>query len=399
MTEIKRTITAVLAALTISAGVCAQTSAPAPSPDLLKDKSSYSKTELFDSPVVFSNREANEAAIKNYEASPDSYKPEELMPVAVCYMGVGNMQKAKSLFEAFLAARPDNLRAIRTLGTLSMLSKDFEASKKYYDKAIKLGDDPSAVYAATVCIMQQKPDEISAYLPTLKKLAKENLESLNLAMVYALRESKNPDNALVKELVGGIDARKIISSSTPDALATILRLYLGTRDLWTPSASVVPARAAALLESWPLALEIYNNILKSEPKNTLALRGKALVSYRVGGVMEAANLIKAARELGDAAAALDGIELFVLSKNEDVWNMFKDAADTAEILPQVRAGLILYAVRNDKSDMFYAAAIGKNSEFLYKDEQVLKLIEEGVKKFSSDKRAKQVQDKIDAAKK
>ena len=79
--------------------------------------------------------------------------------------------------------------------------------------------------------------------------------------------------------------------------------------------------------------------------------------------------------------------------------MFKDAADTAEILPQVRAGLILYAVRNDKSDMFYAAAIGKNSEFLYKDEQVLKLIEEGVKKFSSDKRAKQVQDKIDAAKK
>lgn len=95
MTEIKRTITAVLAALTISAGVCAQTSAPAPSPDLLKDKSSYSKTELFDSPVVFSNREANEAAIKNYEASPDSYKPEELMPVAVCYMGGGKHAKSK----------------------------------------------------------------------------------------------------------------------------------------------------------------------------------------------------------------------------------------------------------------------------------------------------------------
>lgn len=57
------------------------------------------------------------------------------------------------------------------------------------------------------------------------------------------------------------------------------------------------------------------------------------------------------------------------------------------------------SIVHDKPDMFYAAAIGKNSEFLYKDEQVLKLIEEGVKKFSSDKRAKQVQDKIDAAKK
>lgn len=98
-------------------------------------------------------------------------------------------------------------------------------------------------------------------------------------------------------------------------------------------------------------------------------------------------------------AVLDGIELFVLSKNEDVWNMFKDGAEKAAIPPQVRAGLILYAVRNEKSGMFYAAALGKNSGLLYKDAQVLKLIEEGVKKFSSDARAKQVLDNIEAAKK
>lgn len=49
--------------------------------------------------------------------------------------------------------------------------------------------------------------------------------------------------------------------------------------------------------------------------------------------------------------------------------------------------------------MFYAAALGKNSGLLYKDAQVLKLIEEGVKKFSSDARAKQVLDNIEAAKK
>ena len=153
------------------------------------------------------------------------------------------------------------------------------------------------------------------------------------------------------------------------------------------------------MESWPLALEIYNGILKAEPENALALRGKALVSYRVGGVMEAANLIKKARELGEEAAVLDGIELFVLSKNEDVWNMFKDGAEKAEILPQVRAGLILYAVRNENPGMFYAAALGKNSDLLYKDAQVLKLIEEGAKKFSSDARAKRVLENIEAAKK
>ena len=51
----------------------------------------------------------------------------------------------------------------------------------------------------------------------------------------------------------------------------------------------------------------------------------------------------------------------------------------------------------------YTAAAGviseKYSGLLYKDAQVLKLIEEGVKKFSSDARAKQVLDNIEAAKK
>ncbi len=395
MTEKIRKIFAAAASLAFAACAFGQ----APSPELLKDKSSFSKTELFESPAVFSDREANAAAIKSYEADPSAYKPEELMPVAVCYMGSGDFPKAKSLLETFLKARPDNVRALRTLGTISMLSRDFDAAKGYYEKAYKLGDEPSAVYVSTVCIMAQKPDEMLPYLPAVKKLARENLESFNIAMVYALRDPKKPDETLVKELVGAADARKLLSSATPDALSTTLRLYLGSRKLWTPSASVVPARAAALMESWPLALEIYNGILKAEPENALALRGKALVSYRVGGVMEAANLIKKARELGEEAAVLDGIELFVLSKNEDVWNMFKDGAEKAEILPQVRAGLILYAVRNENPGMFYAAALGKNSDLLYKDAQVLKLIEEGAKKFSSDARAKRVLENIEAAKK
>ena len=174
---------------------------------------------------------------------------------------------------------------------------------------------------------------------------------------------------------------------------------MASRDQWTPEASVIPARAAALLEAWPLALETYDNILKSLPKNTLALRGKALVSYRIGGVKEAANLIKKARDLGDKDAELDGLELFVLSKKEDVWNMFKDGAADAEIQPQVRAGLVLYAVRNDNKDMFFTAVNGKFSDILYKDAQVLKLLEEGAEKFASDKRAKAVLDKIAAAKK
>lgn len=387
-----RYIIAPLAAIAFTACAWAQT----PSPELLKDKASFAKTDLFESPIIFANREANIKALKSYEANSATYKPTELLPVAICYMSIGNFSKAKSLLETFVGAKPDNIRALRTLGTIAMLSRDFDTSKKYYEKAYKLGDEPSAIYISTVAIMSQKPEDMKAYLPVVKKLAKDNLESLNIAMAYAMRNQKKIDKALVKELVAAVEPTKVLASATPDALSTILRLYIGSRELWTPAASVIPARAAALLEAWPLALEIYNNILKDDPKNTLALRGKALVSYRIGGVMEAAKLIKEAYDLGDKAAALDGVELFVLSKNEDVWNMFKTEASTAALLPQVRAGMILYAVRNDNKDMFFIAAIGKNSQLLYKDAQVLKLLEDGVKKFASDKRAKEVQKSIDA---
>ena len=69
------------------------------------------------------------------------------------------------------------------------------------------------------------------------------------------------------------------------------------------------------------------------------------------------------------------------------------------IRDRVRAGLVLYAVRNDNKDMFFTAVNGKFSDILYKDAQVLKLLEEGAEKFASDKRAKAVLDKIAAAKK
>ena len=167
MTEKIRNIFAAAASLAFAACAFGQL----PTPELLKDKSSFSKTELFESPAVFSDRGANAAAIKSYEADPSAYKPEELMPVAVCYMGSGDFPKAKSLLETFLKARPDNVRALRTLGTISMLSRDFSAAKGYYEKAYRLGDEPSAIYVSTVCIMDKKPDEMLPYLPAVKKLS------------------------------------------------------------------------------------------------------------------------------------------------------------------------------------------------------------------------------------
>ena len=98
------------------------------------------------------------------------------MPIALCYLSFGDIAKAKSAFESFLNTSPKNLRALRTLGTISLLSKDIEKAMQYYKTAIDAGDEKSVVFLCSAYIMANKIDEIKKHLPTLKKLAKDNLE-------------------------------------------------------------------------------------------------------------------------------------------------------------------------------------------------------------------------------
>ena len=364
-------------------------------PELLKKKELFEKTDLFEPPQVFADKAANASLLRDYELNKATYKNSQLLPVAVCYLSFGDMKKAKETFEAFLSAKPNNLRAIRTLGTISLLSKEIDKGIEYYKKAISLGDEKSVVFVSSAYIMSNKLDEITPHLPTLKKLAKTNLEALNVVLIYAGRDKKSFDEKLAREVLGTIDARKVLESATPDGLSTILRIYVATRKIWNTTAMLIPARSAALVEAWPLAMQSYKKILEEQPDNPLALRGMSVVAFRTGDVFGSADYIMKAYKAGDKDAAMDGIELFLLSRNRSVWKMFKDLAKDMTPNPQVRAGIVQYAVaQDDCADMFYFASLGKNSELLYKDEAVRKLLEDGIKKYSSDKRASEVAKRI-----
>lgn len=370
-----------------------------PSPELLKNKADFSKTELFESNAVFADKAANAALLRDYEANPAAYKPDQLLPVAVCYLSFGDIPKSKAAFESFLKTSPKNIRALRTLGTISLLSKDFDTAMRYYKTAIAAGDEKSNVFLGSAYIMANKADEVKPLLPVLEKLAKTNLEALNVVMFYAGRDRKNFDRELVQKVLAGVDARSILESATPDGMSTVLRLYLATRDMWPVSALAVPARAAALAELWTVALPAYKKILAAEPNNRLALRGMGLVAYRTGDIMGAANYIMKAYKAGEKAAVSDGIDLFLLSRNRSVWEMFKPLSGEVDPAPAVLAELVRCSVgRDDSADAFYYGALGKNSAPLYADEAVSKLLEDGVKKYSSDKRSAEVAKRLAAAK-
>ena len=390
----KKIILAILAAA-FAAGAFAQDNTPA----MLKKKELFSRTELFENPAIFSNAQANAELLKDYEANPGAYKADQLMPIATCYLAFGDIPKARATVEAFLKNSPKNIRAIRMMGTVCLLEKKADEAIKYFKEAFDAGDERVVTFLASAYMLAQKDSEIAQYLPVLKKLAKENLEALNIAVFYALRDSKNPDLKLKKELIENVDAKKAMQSATPESLSAVLRIYLSDRSAWTPQAIVLPARGAALVEAWPIALEAYKKALAADPKNPIALRDMGLVSYRTGDVMGAADYIKKAYDNGDKDAATDGMELFLLSKNIGIWNAFKPYIKDVSFTPQLRAGLVQYASRqSDASEIFFIAMDGDNTELLYKDAAVLALIEECLKKYGSDPRAAEIAKKVAAEK-
>lgn len=351
-------------------------------PEMLKKKELFSKTELFDHVGIYSDAQANANLIKEYEADPASFKDDQLMPVVMCYMAYRENEKAKDLLSRYVAAVPTNTVTLRMLGTMNLLAGEGQKALESFKKAHSLGDKGAVKPIATAYFMLQTPDEIAAYFPEIKELAKTDMEALNLALLYALRNPKEHDNALIKELLSACDNEKIMASATNDALATILRVYVAKSDIWPDSSVAIPARAASLAEVWHVSKAAYEKALKANPNDTFALKGYAIVEYRTGDPMKAAQLTKKAFELGDKEALNEGMMLFIRTGNQKIYDMFKASLSGANLIPFVRANMVQYAVNaGDKMDVFYAACIGEGSELLYKDAYVRDLITEGLRKY------------------
>ncbi len=369
----------IFAILTLATIAASGFAAEKPSPALLKDKANFSKTELFEPREVFADKDVNAALLRDYEANPSAYKPDQLLPVALCYLSFGDIPKAKSALESFLKVSPKNVRALRTLGTISLLSKDLDRAMLYYKGAIDGGDEKSVVFLCSAYIMTQRFDDIKPYVAKLEKMAKTNLEALNVVLFYAGRDKKSFDETLAKRVLSSIDARAVLGSATPDGMSTVFRLFMATGKIW------------------PVALKTYKKVLAAEPNNAVALRGMGLVAYRTGDIMGAADFIMKAYKTGDKEAASDGFDLFLLSHERKVWEIFQPYIKDIKPAPQLLADCVQWSVgRDDSADVFYFGALGANADPLYKDEGVVKLLQEGAKKYASDARSAEVLKKLKA---
>ena len=367
-------------------------------PGMLKQRKFFDKPELYEALSIYSNREANAELIREYEAKPAEFKPEQLMPVVSCYMAFNNIPAAKKTLELFLVARPNNQRALRTMGTLCLLSNDHQGAIDNFKKAYESGDKTALKSLASAYLLAKQPAALKSYIDSLKEMAKKDLEALNIVLIYAEGDKNTQDEAMFKEVLSSVDTREILRGASMDGLSAILRIYLAKRDLWPATALAIPARAAALGELWLPALQAYEKALEANPKDIMALRGVSLVYYRTGDVQRAIDSIKAAMAAGDKEAASDGVELAIITARQDIWDQFKEAAKSIKINPAVRAGMVQFSnSRDGYADMFFMACEGEGSEPLFKDAGVMELIANGLKKYGTDPRAAALKSKYDEA--
>ncbi len=363
----------------------------AKTPDLLKQRDKFSDISMFEAKSIYVDRKANIELLKQYQSNPTSFKASELFPIAICYLTVRDFERAKFVLKEMVKEKPKSIPVWRTLGSVHFLIGDLQESIDAYKKAFELGDEFSAIYCCSALALARKSVEIKQYLPTLQKFAKTNLEALNVLLTYSIEFSSPEIDKILADVFKNIDARKVILSATPDSLRLVMRIYTAKPDVWTTNALVIPARAAALFQHWKLALDSYNKVLAQDPKNSLALRGMGLVQYRLGDVSSASDAIKKAYDMGDKDAAVDGIELFLLSKYRFIWDMFKDKIDVSKLSLDVRAGLIQYAAsQNDCAEMFYSALKDTSTDVIFKDPKVRALVQQCLDKYGSDPRSRDV---------
>lgn len=399
MKKITAITTAAIIALS-SFSVLAQDAAkPAATPELLQKKELYKDEALFDLAAIYTDAEKNLKAIADYEANKASYTPDMLFPVSMLYITTGNAPRGVEILDEYLAAVPTSTRAMNMKGYIGLLNGKTQEAIDLYRKSFELGDKDILKRLCFALAMANKIVEVKPYIAELKELSKKDLDAATIILAYALHDAQNHDDVLIKETLENLDPKEALKTSTPNALDTMLKVYAIKKDLFPARLLVIPAKGAANAYLWIPAKEAYDAALKADPKDTLALRGKALVEYRTGDIQKAAKLLKEAASLGDVEAVSDASELYILSGSDSVWKEFGADFASYELKPAIRVAMFQIGERKDLADAFFAGVLGKNSEVLYRDEAVKNRIASALEKFSKDPRAAEVKALIEANKK
>ena len=136
-------------------------------PDLDPDKTHVEKDVvlLVYAECLYNLGRVDEAIQYAEQARDMANKPEPCYILGLCYQQKGDMKRARQFFEEAVARDPANMRAILELGRLSLLERNPEEARRWFEKATKLDPTEDGAWQGLIAAYRalgqnEKADEI-----------------------------------------------------------------------------------------------------------------------------------------------------------------------------------------------------------------------------------------------
>ena len=162
--------------------------------------------------------------IQNYEKDRDAWKQDELFLAAIAYGSQRQFDKAKELYSKYLEVSPNDRRAMRGLGMISMIQGNVAEAEPQLTKAWKLGDVPSLKCLTLIYDAGNRHDELGRLVPDLLKNKNKDIELAIYVLDYAL-SSNPPDHKLYDKAVDGINNEMILGSERPETIKMFIERF------------------------------------------------------------------------------------------------------------------------------------------------------------------------------
>ncbi len=154
---------------------------------------------------------ASAATLRDYEQHPERWQNEQMLAIALGYIGEKNVEQAITSYKAFLSVRPNNTRAIRGLGNCYIITHEIDAAISQFKKGWALGDDLSLLELANMyCIYSHRYQDLKPLIPDLVKLRERSddgdvkHEITHILIVYSFNGTPAGDKQLFLSAIKGL---------------------------------------------------------------------------------------------------------------------------------------------------------------------------------------------------
>jgi tetratricopeptide (TPR) repeat protein len=243
---------------------------------------------------------ASSATLREYEQNPEHRQADQLLAIALGYIGEKNLAQATALYKKVLAVQPNNIRAIRGLGNCYMIAEENDAAISQFKKGWAQGDDLSLLELANVyCFASKRYQDLKPLMAGLLKIQERSAdvdvkhEIANILIAYSLFGTPAGDKQLFLSTIKGLSDEFILErEDTAQIVINGLETFKEQEranhfsnklaDLKKSEAFFKAGLSECVSKEYDAAIADFSKAIELNPKNYSTYYGRAGAEFELG---------------------------------------------------------------------------------------------------------------------